>query len=277
MKINYFGILASVAVLFSACGGGKPTPQEEIKQYVSDFIRVTQLGNEDSIAAYYAGAKGAKILPIKVTTENIEVSEPDTNGEVKVTLADKELFIKYTPEKIEILNSKKLFDYSKEDMKFARQTGMIDNDMPDVEINTRMADTTFRAWLIPYIAQKVKNNVTPGAFKSRWVQGPFEGENVAECVINNANTVDIDGNDYSFRFKVACQYEIPPSVDYVVEKGKTLPAGGSVKYTEGGGTDDCTTSGQTIVWKIKDSEIVSKYGQYDGTEYAAYLKTLTAE
>ncbi len=271
MKIKYLATLALAAALLSSCGSGKPTPQEAVRQYVVSFVNAARSGNADSIAAYYAGAEGAKLAPIDITDDAIEVPEPGSDGTVTVKLGDKQLIVTYTPEKTAIVDSKNLFAFSDEDMEFARNTGMLDDKTLDVELRKRLSDTGFRDWLAPTAAQKVKENVKPGGFTNRWVQGQYEGENCWECFVSNSNPVEISGQDYSLRYKVTCAYEIPPSISYETDKGKNLPADGNVKFTEGGGTDDYTISAPTIVWKIPDAEIARKYGRYDGTEYAAYL------
>lgn len=280
MKIKYLGTIALTAVLLSSCGGGtsgfkeadKSGPGEAVKKYVASFVNAVKDGNPDSIAAFYPGSKGVELAPLDIAEDAIKVSEPGADGKVTVKLGgDKLLIVNCGSDTPQILDSKNLFAFTADDLEFARKTGILDDKTLDVELHKRLSDKGFPEWLAPKAAAKVKGNVTPGGFSNRWVEGPYGSENCWECYVTNSNPTEISGEDYSFRYKVTCSYDIPPSVSSETDKGKSIPADGNVKFTEGGGTDEVTISLPSIVWKISDAEIARKYGQYDGTEYAAYL------
>lgn len=252
---------------------------EVVIDFVKDFARKIASGdNQDLNTAYPAITTETSFEPLESDSVTVNSTGP---GQFDVILANGATLkvTRSTTGNITVTDSKGLFKFPDDKVKIAKQTGMWDDNLSDVQMLERMNDEGF----FKYVKNKTK---APSKIVSlgKYIEGPptggssFFGDQV---IVNNTN-VPVDGKDYVIVYRVAGwygDYGLPnkngeEAGEWTENRpGKPIPANGSIKITTGGHG----AFGEQIIgvkMKLSSEKIREKYGQpLTGNEYQEYLQT----
>ena len=274
MKKFLFFLIISIsigeAILTSCNTGGKPTPEEEVRNYGKYFVEKLNANQLDSLAVSYPDiAKADSIIPI--TSDTIIVAE-NAPGQFDMTLADG-ITLKVTRSEdgnISVIESKGLFAFPADKVDIAKKTGMWDDNLSDAGLNERMKDEEFYKWLNNKKTIKTSDIIELGNRSSDISSGTGFRD-----VINKTDH-KIKGSDYQV---IRTWIDIDPNCgDWIETKGsevlsgKDIPPHGRVKFEYYFG-NHLVQDIKSIKLKLTPEQIQEKFAPHTGNEYQEYLNS----
>ena len=252
-------------MMLCVCGGcNKLTPEDEARNYGKYFVEKINAGQIDSLTNMYPDlTKADSIMPIKSDTIIVVEIAP---GQFDLTLSEGiTLKVSCSDDgKISVTESKGLFAFPADKMAIAKNTGMWDDNLSDVQISERMKDEEFFKYIKDQIKNKTSNILTVGKYVD--TSDPEANGRFGYNILKNNTDVDIDPSDYSMIY-----YEFDfDKQEYKTRSGKPIPAHGSIKIESSG----MTMYGEyfeKIKWNLSEEQKVEKFAPYTGKEYQEYL------
>ena len=265
---------ATILMLFVVIGMNvscekKATPEEEVRNYGKYFVEKINANQLDSLTVSFPDiSKADSIVPIK--TDSIMVAEV-AQGQFDLTLAEG-IILKINRSEdgnISVTESKGLFAFPTDKVDIAKKTGMWDDNLSDAQLNERMKDEEFFAYL-----NEIKTVKTSDILKISQKNFYIEIGPVGDQKVINLTDKTIEGSEYSVVMKRASSF-LPEGIDKVwttVELGKTIPPHGSVKY-------DIIESSHSLAeinsikWNLTPEQLQEKFAPFTGNEYQEYLNS----
>lgn len=253
--------------LLGSCGK-KTTPEEEVRNYGKYFIEKLTANQSDSLINSYPDiAKADSIMPINSDTLLVVES---ALGQYDVTLAEGiTLKVSRTDDgKILVNESKGLFAFPADKVDIAKKTGMWDENLSDAHLNERLKDEEF--------FNRIKNNTMDvskiiTASKFHVTKYPEYGMDSGKGYFTLTNHSDkpIKGSDYSVSIR---HIDDRFGSSTWNEKGKDIPANGSIKLSSSFHGHTVGYDFKGIKWNISKDELQKKFrSPYTGKEYQEYL------
>lgn len=276
MKIKFLGLLGLLGLIATGCGAGShnKSTQDEVKDFARYFVEKMNAGQIDSIKNAYPQIIEADSL-ISLTVDTIGVVESNP-GEFIVTLSPEvTLTMKLNDDgHVTVMESKGLFAYSQDKMDMARQTGLWNEGLNDVELDTRMKDKGFEEYLKKLSAPAA--NASGKILSIGKLKNNGSDSYNMQSVINNSDMA-VKGSDYTVTVKTNREGKKPT---YSTKPGKDIPPHGSVQYQmvfgmEDNGDEVFETSQEISKINMKTSLEPStpKMENFTGSEYQQYLES----
>ena len=280
MNIRYKQIasLAILGLVTVACGGDRyknaASSQDELRNYARYFVDKLNAGEIDSVKNAYPEIITADSI-VRITLDTIGVAETSP-GEFLITLTPE---ISLTMQRaadgtITVKESKGLFAYPSEKLYLAQQTGLWNEGISDVELDSRMKEKGFEEYLRKLTAPAPKasgNILSIGKNKDAG-----NDSYTLQSVINNSDMA-VKGSDYTVTVKTNREGRKPT---YSTKPGKDIPPHGSVQYRMVFGLDE---TGDDIfeTWdeiskiNMKTSPVqpAPVTEKFKGDEYQKYLES----
>ena len=280
MNIRY-RLIASLSILgliTVACGGDRhknaASSQDELRDYARYLVEKLNTGQIDSVKNAYPEIINADSI-VQITLDTIGVRETSP-GEYIVTLTPE---VSLTMQRsadgiITVKESKGLFAYPEDKMEMARQTGLWNENLNDVELDSRMKDKGFDEYLSKLTAPAPKasgNILSIGKLKDAGSDSYS-----VQSVINNSDLA-VKGSDYTITVKTNREGRKPT---YSTKPGKDIPPHGSVQYHMVFGMDE-TGDDYFETWdeiskinmKTSPEQPAPVTEKFKGDEYQKYLES----
>lgn len=256
-------------MMLCACSGKKTTPEEEVRNYGKYFVEKLAANQLDSLKASYPDiAKADSIVPVLSDTILVVETSPD---QYDVTLTEG-ITMKVNRSEdgnITVSESKGLFAFPADKVDIARKTGMWDDKLSDAQLNERMKDEEFFAYL-----NEIKTVKTSDILKISQKNFYIEIGPVGDQKVINLTDKTIEGSEYSVVMKRASSFLLE-GIDKVwttVELGKTIPPHGSVKYDIIESSHSLAEI-KSIKWNLTPEQLQEKFAPFTGNEYQEYLNS----
>ena len=288
MKKFLFFLIISIsigeAILTSCNTRGKPTPEEEVRNYGKYFVEKLNANQLDSLAVSYPDiAKADSIIPI--TSDTIIVAE-NAPGQFDMTLADG-ITLKVTRSEdgnISVIESKGLFAFPADKVDIAKKTGMITEETNDIQKSEVLKNEDFFNWLDKHIFDQLQNAVVIEEGVSRVKEEKVYNElydgvvtfmtTIKPIIITNNGNVPIEGADYTVYYTYEIEREEAPEGTFTrSKKGISLNPGESgqiVITTDGSPFSPPVVKNPRIKWNKSDNINKNNY-KFSGKEYQEYL------
>lgn len=288
MKKFLFFLIISIsigeAILTSCNTGGKPTPEEEVRNYGKYFVEKLNAWQLDSLKAAYPDlAKADSIIPI--TSDTIIVAE-NAPGQFDMTLADG-ITLKVTRSEdgnISVIESKGLFAFPADKVDIAKKTGMITEATNDIQKTDVLKNEDFFNWLDKYIVDQLQNVLVIKEGVSRVKEEKlssylYDGvvtymTTIKPITISNNGNVPIAGADYTVYYTYEIEREEAPEGTFTrSKKGISLNPGESgqiVITTDASPFSPPVVKNPRIKWNKSDNINKNNY-KFSGKEYQEYL------
>ena len=277
MKKLDLWLILLIGLAVANCGSSekKTEPRDEIRDFGKYFIEKLSAGQLDSIKNAYPELLAADSLAT-VNSDTIIINETGP-GQYDVALTP-EIKLKVARSDdgtITVTESYGLFAFSPAKMEFARKTGMYDAKLNDAELNKRMKDEGFVAYVKDSKTVKSADIISIGKLKE-----PAELYGIMDTTqpLTNLTDQEISGDDYTVKVAYSWTYPATEENDNGIEEGikyepgKDIPARGTINYPmEIGFRGYSKIIG--INWKISPEELQQKFAPYTGTEYQQYLNS----
>lgn len=270
----FASLFALILGLLSCGGGKKATPEEEVRNYGKYFVEKLNVNQLDSLTASYPDiSKADSISPLQSDTILVVETAP---GQYDLTLAEG-ITLKVNRAEdgnITVSESRGLFAFPADNMDIAKKTGMWDDKLSDAQLNERMKDEEFFKYIQDQIKKKTSNiiTVTKLTWPKEYANDPyaFVGNYEGTQTITNHSDIPLDGSEYSFIRKEEFCYQGVDEKETKIEKGKPIPANGSIKVNSW-----LNRNGESVVksikWNLTPEQLQEKFVSLTGNEYQEYL------
>ena len=172
---------------------------------------------------------------------------------------------------ISVAESQGLFAFPTDKVEIAKKTGMANDSISDKDLADRMKDNDFFEYINKQVEEK-KNSILSYTKKITVTKSPkyMMDSGSGYYTITNNSDKDIKGSDYSLIFKYTYIGMGIMSSNIRMEKGKDIPAKGSVRIPKTfSGHDGVALNG--IKFNIPEEELLANYIPFTGKEYQEYL------
>ena len=258
--------------IIASCGDKEQgdTREDAVRNYGKWFIEKLAANEIDSIKVSYPEIEYAKELqPVQSDTIIIYEYLPD-QFDMTLTPGVKLKVDRAKDGKITVIESRGLFAFPHDKVELAKQTGMWDEGLNDIQLAERMRDDEFFKYIQNLLVDDSSKIITVGAFVS---SGDAEGE--GWYPIHNHSKMKVEGREYSilmdeWHYDQEAEQEVHTTV---TRPGKDIePYGSAQVKVGGGGTEGNKIKG--IEWNITPEEIKAKFGTFTGKEYQEYITTM---
>ena len=261
-------------VMLCSCGGKKTSPEEEVRNYGKYFVEKLNANQLDSLTASYPDiAKADSIVSLQSDTIIVKESAP---GQFEIVLMDGVTLtvVRADDGSISVAESKGLFVFPEDKVSLSKQTGMWDDKLSDTQLSERMKDEEFFKYIQDQIKKKTSNiiTVTKLTWPKEYANDPyaFVGNYEGTQTITNHSDIPLDGSEYSFIRKKEFCYQGVDEKETKIEKGKPIPANGSIKVNSW-----LNRNGESVVksikWNLTPEQLQEKFASFTGNEYQEYL------
>ena len=275
-------ILLTCTTLLISCDGSKKqspkeniNPEEDVRSYGKYFVEKLNANQLDSLKASYPDiAKADSLVPVKSDTIMVVETAP---GQYDMTLAEG-ISLKVTRSddgNISVTESKGLFAFPTDKVDIAKKTGMWDDNLSDAQLNERMNDVDFFKHIDNKTRVSTKNILSVSKPHYGEIIGEDSGYTEGYQTITNNSDLDISGKDYSIIKHVYKMADWRGDDEYdknITEKGKDIPAHGSIKI-EIGITYTSSAEVKGVKWNVSDKELSNRLVKFTGNEYQDYLNS----
>ena len=240
------------------------TPEEEVRKFGSYFVEKISAGQLDSIKDFYPQIYMAdSIVPLK--SDSIIVMEFAPNQyDVTLTEGVKLKINRSDYGYITVAESKGLFAFPEYKVDIAKKTGMLDQNLTDIEISHRINDDNFYEYLNKKIKQIASNLITVGEYYSF-----YNGEGYYPITNNSDKEISKDNYRIMLHTWEGNAWETYRDKTHRV-KGKNLGPNETFKFRTSNGSGYLEeVTGISI--EIPEKELFSKYINFSGNEYQEYL------
>ena len=259
------------AFLTSCNTGGKPTPEEEVRNYGKYFIEKLNANQLDSLKVSYPDIANADSV-VSVQSDSIIVVEA-APGQYEMTLAEGVVLKVNRADdgNITVAESKGLFTFPADKIDIAKKTGMWDDKLSDAQLNERMKDEGFFQYIQNQIKKKTSNILS--------VKGGAELGVFNQYIVNNTDQ-PISGSDYVILKEETMRYE-KDDIQYnwawdtrkYTVPGRNIPPHGQIKeevWIAPVGNSDLVTG---VRMNLSLEQLQEKFAPFTGNEYQEYLNT----
>lgn len=267
-------LLALVFLLSASCQNKKEngvSAEDDVTRFAQWFVAKVSAGETDSIKPVYPGIEFGKDF-VSVNADTVQIYEflPD-QFEVSLSNGVRMKVDRSNKGTMSIIETRGLFSFPKEKVELAKQTGMWDDGLNDVQLAERMRDEEFFKYIKNLLVTDSNKIITVGAFVS--ASGEIEGEGWYP-IYNNSN-VKIEGREYSI---VMDEWNYDKETDTeiyttVTRPGKDIQAHGSAQVKVGGGGADGNKI-KSIQWNLSPEEIEAKFATFTGNEYQEFINSI---
>lgn len=260
--------LFAIVLLITSCSERKATPEEEVRNYGKYFVEKLNANQLDSLKLTYPDiSKADSLNTVKSDTIMIVESAP---GQYDMTLAEGVMLkvIRLDDGNITVSESKGLFAFPQDKVEIAKKTGMWDDKLSDAQLNERMKDEQFFAYIQDQIKKIPDNILTVGKYVN--LSPPHTDGIMGYNILQNKSDVDIAPSDYSLIYN-----EWDADIDkswYKTHHGKYIPGHGSIKIESSGGSMDGQVF-KKIKWNLTPEQLQEKFASFTGNEYQEYLNS----
>lgn len=270
---------ATILMLFIGLGlivscGKKATPEDEVRNYGKYFVEKLNAGQLDSLKSSYPDiSKADSIVSLQSDTIIVKESAP---GQFEIVLMDGVTLtvVRADDGSISVAESKGLFVFPEDKVSLSKQTGMWDDKLSDTQLSERMKDEEFFKYIQDQIKNKTSNiiTVTKLTWPKEYANDPYDfpGNYEGTQTITNHSDIPLDGSEYSFIRKEEFCYQGVDEKETKIEKGKPIPANGSIKVNSW-----LNRNGESVVnsikWNLTPEQLQEKFVSFTGNEYQEYL------
>lgn len=274
MKREYLTLMVA-CILMLMFGNSCDKNQKTAKIFAEKFVDYAVNESMDSINAVYPDAELADKIEIDYYPDSLSVKKTDKDGEYLITYnSNEQLLISLDDDKINVIESKGIFKYSPEKVKFAEKVGALKKGLNDAAIARRMiqVDNLSTDLFNEYVKNR-KNAVKNLGFTVTYE--PQYGMDTGTGYYTLKNTTDqpIGGDEYEITYSGWEYYMGMPDERVWTEivQGKDIPAHGTLRLDETF-SFHCNRSIKAITMHIPTKESFFKNYKPTGDEYNNYIK-----
>lgn len=271
MKKFIIPLAACSLLVFAACSD----PQaDKAKEFSASFANLVNSAKTDSVIAVYPDAEFAEKLEIDYVADSVSISKTDKENNFRINYGGGTSMVVEIPEDastVKVLSSYGLFSYPQDKTSFAKKVGALKGEITDRELADRMVkvdDLSTKLFNDYVTARKnaVKNLGATITKESMFMMDEGRGF----YTLKNNTDQPIAGDDYQITWEV---WYIGSGIDShksEIEKGKDIPAGGTVKIPFSF-TGHAGSSIKAITVKTPSKEDFFKNYTPSGKEYDEYI------
>ncbi|MDE5665260.1 MAG: hypothetical protein K2I31_04895 [Duncaniella sp.] len=271
MKLTPLSLAAaSAAMLFTSCSDPR---EQKLSDFSENFARHITAGQLDSIIAIYPAAELAEEIAIDYIPDSVSISKTETEGIYRISYGNGTSILVESPENgpMAIIESRGLFKYPEDKIKFATATGAIKNDISDEKLATTMANVDNMATTLfnDYVASRKNAVKNMGETITKEIEFMMD-EGKGYYTLKNITDQPISGDEYSVTWKYTYMGMGHEEVTRKIEPGKDIPANGTVRL-------NFSYSGhsfpeiQAITMNTPSQESFFKNYKPTGKEYSEYI------
>lgn len=268
MKKLMLGAICLSAMMLCGCG----EKNDEVRDFAIRFAEKVRANQMDSVLLLYPDAKGIEAMSISYIPDSVAISE-DGAGEYTVNYASgvKMKMKKNADGTMTVSETYGMASFPTEELKFAQQTGLLEDGINDAELARRMADADFIPWLRDrFIKYRAKNLKVKGDMKLiKDIQFMMD-TGIIGAEVSNTTDRKIDGEDYKVVFKYRYVGMGGDDVFKVEKPGKDVEPGQTVMITTEFTGHEFPEKAY-VDTQLGLDELFKKYFTPKGTEYQEYL------
>lgn len=251
----------------------------QIIKFAEDFSDAIARHDTTTIRKMYPDAIKADSLFFAFNHDSITIEKSEDIFKVKFGSNILAEMKKDSEGKYSITKSKGIFYFRPKLIQFAKNVGLIDDELSDNQINERLSDSLFVNYLTPKTIEQLSRKVYIDRISDNRSQFSSDGTGPGDWFITIINNFDKDfmGKDYEIEIKSRVRDSYVRILD-----GEDIYARASVELqTHLDGMWYCSSSewglqyeidpSIRLVYKINNLESISRYYQPQGNEYQDYL------
>lgn len=272
MQLKSISILAALILL--TCAGCTDRNAEKVGEFAKRFGQFVSRNETDSVLKYYPQAEYADKIDLAFKSDSIKVSNSDAENSYTIDFGQHQSMLVnlLSDGNIKVVETKGLFIYPKEKLKFAQEVGALHSDMTDEKLAKAMiiVDNISSELFNDFVTSRKNAIKNLGSTVTKDVMYGYE---YGEGYYTLKNTTDhtIGGEEYSITWQNDYMHMGYETHSQNIEPGKDIPPHGSIRIPfnfslHGGSTI------KAITMHTPNQETFFKNYTPKGDEYAVYVR-----
>ncbi len=270
-KTSLFIIGIGALTAMTACSGA----DKKVESFATDFARNVQAGNIDSLVTVYPDVELADSLSLTFVADSLKIEKSDKENEFIATFGNGKsaVIVVDADGNMTVAETYGIFAYPEEKMSVAEKSGALRKEMNDKELAGNMI-------YLDDMTSKLYARSRDDRNKAITMSGPTVTKDITYMMeegrgyytLKNNTDTDISGDEYDVTWMYSYCFQGIDDTSYSNEKGKDIPAGGTVRY-------DFTFTGhggsalhKINIKAISESDFLKNY-KFEGNEFDKYMET----
>lgn len=278
MRKILLSLIAMALVALVSCNGlGGTSDADQVKEFVTKFVKFVADNNVDSVKAMYNGLDGLDVNFAQISEEMVVEEDSSNPGTYTVKVGEVELTVTRAQDgTMSITDSHGLFTYDPQKLDFARKTGQFKDGLGDIEQAKRMNDEGFEEYLLNKINSKIKGGlkiIGHETYGDEYYEGEWMSAKGIVFTVKNNLDVDVPGSAYSVIYKSGYWGDMSTAQTEVIPGKDIAPQGTvTVRSTRLGPDMESDDKWSVSMKSLSPEQLIGSYVP-TGTEFEEYLST----